>query len=278
MSKVCQRLLVFFIGIPLVLAFVFFDVYDHLLLHALIVLISALAASEFYDMAKDKYKMFPKWYIVISSLILPLSTYILNIFGKSSEITPWIFSFEILIMMAIEVFSEKNFDKTFEKLSSSTLIIFYCGFMITFISRMAGLENSTHYIALFLILVFMCDSSAWFFGILFGKSTRGYVAASPNKSIIGFIGGILGSAVFGLLFSWIFSEIIPFSPWKILLTSLLTSICAIIGDLVESVFKRSLGKKDSGVIIPGRGGVLDSIDSILAAAPVFYTCVHFLYI
>ena len=125
------------------------------------------------------------------------------------------------------------------------------------------------------LFVFICDSLAWFFGVLFGKSTRGYVAASPNKSLVGFIGGISCSIIEGFLFKCIFPEKIPFSYIEIFILGFLTAIASIIGDLIESVFKRSSGVKDSGNIIPGRGGVLDSIDSIVIAVPVFYICQYF---
>ena len=65
------------------------------------------------------------------------------------------------------------------------LIIFYTGFLITFLSRLTSLENSKIVITLFLLNVFICDSLAWFFGILFGKNNRGIIAASPNKSLVG---------------------------------------------------------------------------------------------
>ena len=123
----------------------------------------------------------------------------------------------------------------------------------------------------------MCDSGAWFFGILFGKSTRGFVAASPNKSLVGFIGGISGSIASGCLFKFIFPEVFTISYPRLIILGLITSIAAIVGDLIESVFKRSCNVKDSGNLIPGRGGILDSIDSVLIAAPIFYIGYNFLF-
>ena len=114
-------------------------------------------------------------------------------------------------------------------------------------------------------------------GILFGKSTRGFVAASPNKSLVGFIGGIAGSVASGCLFKYFFSEIITISYPRLIILGIITSLAAIIGDLIESVFKRSCNVKDSGTLIPGRGGVLDSIDSLLIAAPIFYIGYNFLF-
>lgn len=150
--------------------------------------------------------------------------------------------------------------------------------MFSFIIRLTGIEEySNYYIILFLLIVFMCDSLAWFFGILFGKSTRGYVPASPNKSLVGFIGGIFGSIISAVLFKFLFPEVLPGSFLKIILLSGICGVAAIIGDLIESIFKRSCNVKDSGTLIPGRGGVLDSIDSLLATAPIFYTLFHFLY-
>ena len=133
------------------------------------------------------------------------------------------------------------------------------------------------YMALFLVMVFGTDSFAWFFGMLFGKNNRGYIKASPNKSIAGFIGGIFATVIVVFLvtryipvFSKYFSHI---SNLEIISLTVVTSLFAIIGDLIESVIKRAVDVKDSGNIIPGRGGILDSVDSLLLAAPVFYLLV-----
>ena len=142
---------------------------------------------------------------------------------------------------------------------------------------MTLLPDSKYIVSLFLIFVFMCDSFAWFFGILFGKSTRGYVAASPNKSLVGFIGGIIGSIACGFAFKYFFPEVMTVSNLNLFILGFVTSVAAIIGDLIESVFKRSCDVKDSGSLIPGRGGVLDSIDSVVIAAPIFYIGYNFLF-
>ncbi|NLC93997.1 MAG: CDP-archaeol synthase [Treponema sp.] len=149
--------------------------------------------------------------------------------------------------------------------------------MITFITRLTVLDNAVYFVALYFLLVFLCDSAAWFFGILFGKNNRGFIAASPNKSIIGFLGGIVAAIASGILFKYFFPQILEGNYWKIFIVSVITAFGAITGDLIESVFKRFSDVKDSGNIIPGRGGVLDSIDSLLIAAPIFYIGVHFLY-
>ena len=65
--------------------------------------------------------------------------------------------------------------------------------------------------------------------------------------------------------------------FKILFLGFMTATAAIVGDIIESVFKRSTGTKDSGSIIPGRGGVLDSIDSILLAAPIYYILSEYIF-
>jgi len=179
--------------------------------------------------------------------------------------------------MGFECFTAKTFENSVSKIAYSGLTIFYTGFLLTFISRMTLLPDSKFVISLFLLFVFMCDSFAWFFGILFGKSTRGYVAASPNKSIVGFVGGLVCSIGCGLLFKFIFPDVFTLSYRNLAILGFITSLSAIIGDLVESVFKRSCEVKDSGTLIPGRGGILDSIDSIVIAAPIFYIGYNFLF-
>ena len=277
MNKVAKRLLTFFIGLPIIIAIVFCDYLYHLPLQILIGIFAVLGANEFIKMASTKTKLFPNELLLVSTALLPLFCYTFILFGLSLDITPWLFIAISIILLGIECFSAKEFEHSLSKIAYSFLIIFYCGFLMTFISRMTILPDSKFVICLFLIFVFMCDSAAWFFGILFGKSTRGFVAASPNKSLVGFLGGIASSVASGCLFKFIFSDIFTISYPRVIILGIITSIAAIIGDLIESVFKRSCNVKDSGTLIPGRGGVLDSIDSLLIAGPIFYIGYNFLF-
>ena len=277
MNKVVKRLLTFFIGVPLVLVVVFCDYLNHLPLQIILGVFSVLGANEFYDMASKKGALFTKELVLIATALIPFSCYTFILSGLPLDIAPWLYIIISILLMGFESFTAKTFNNSLSKIAYSLLTVFYCGFLITFISRMTILPDSKFVISLFLIFVFMCDSSAWFFGILFGKTTRGFVAASPNKSLVGFLGGIAGSILSGIIFKMIFPDIFTISLIRLSILGFITALAAIIGDLIESVFKRSCEVKDSGNLIPGRGGILDSIDSILIAAPVFYIGYYFLF-
>ena len=278
MNKVIKRLLTFFIGIPIVLGIVFCDYLNHLPLQIVLGIFAVLGANEFYNMAQKKgCVLFTREIVLIVTALLPFSCYIFILSGLSLDITPWLYIAIVIIFMGFECFTAKEFENSLSKIAYSGLTIFYTGFLLTFISRMTLLPDSKFVISLFLIFVFMCDSFAWFFGILFGKSTRGYVAASPNKSLVGFIGGIICSIGCGFLLKFFFPDIITIGNLNLAILGFVTALAALIGDLVESVFKRSCNVKDSGTLIPGRGGILDSIDSIVIAAPVFFIGYNFLF-
>ena len=279
MNKVAKRLLVFFIGIPIVIGLVTLNYYNFIALNIFVVVASALAASEFYNMAKLKFKLFPKTAIIIFTAALPYLAYNFILIDMDFAHLIWILAIEIFIFMGTESLIAKDFENSLSKIAVTTLIIFYCGYMITFITRLTSIkENATVFIYLYFLLVFMCDSGAWFFGILLGKTTRGFFPASPNKSLVGFFGGIITSIATALLFKFLFPQVFYGPFWKIIIVAFFTSLAAIIGDLIESVFKRSCGVKDSGTLIPGRGGILDCADSLLLGAPVYYIAIHFLYL
>jgi len=279
MSKVAKRLLVFFIGVPLVLFLVMCNFMNHLPIQVAICTFCLLGANEFCVMLKNKgYPIFNKAFIMIASFLLPFSSYILILFGKSIELIFWLYLFIIFMIMTFECFSTKTFEKSVQKIAFSSFVIFYVGYLITFINRLTYIDNSLYILALFFILIFMCDSGAWFFGVLFGKGSRGFVACSPNKSLIGFAGGIVTSIASGILFKYLFGDILPGSYFRVVILAFITAFSGIIGDLIESVIKRSLDCKDSGNLIPGRGGILDSIDSLLVGAPIYYICLYFLYL
>ena len=104
-------------------------------------------------------------------------------------------------------------------------------------------------------------------GRLWGKHLLAPIL-SPKKTWEGFIFGLVFTFFIAMLIVYFFKGIKP-SLWQIWLLVLLTSLAAMVGDLFESQLKRLRGLKDSGQLLPGHGGVLDRMDSLLAAAPVF---------
>ncbi len=282
MSKLVQRLLVFFIGVPLVLSMVFLNQYNHLILHAAMIIVTLIAALEMYSMLSVSNSMQPKYFLIPLAVLLPVSGLLCAFFSLPFEYITYVLVLCLLCVLLYEVFfphvkNSEPFSLSNSRISSGFLLLIYSGFLITFVARMTVWENSTAFLCVFLAMVFGCDSFAWLFGMLFGKGNRGFFLVSPNKSIAGFLGGIAGTIGIGISAHYIFPVAFSGSILKIILLGFITSLSAILGDLAESVLKRSANYKDSGHVIPGRGGILDSIDSILFLAPVYFISVKFLY-
>jgi phosphatidate cytidylyltransferase len=115
--------------------------------------------------------------------------------------------------------------------------------------------------------VWASDSLAYYVGKAIGKR-RLYVEVSPNKTVAGALGSLIGGALAGVLLN--LGLIHSMSTQKSLMVGMVIGITTIIGDLVESMFKRDAGVKNSGTLIPGHGGILDKVDGVLFAGPVFY--------
>jgi phosphatidate cytidylyltransferase len=118
-----------------------------------------------------------------------------------------------------------------------------------------------------LFLIAFADSGAYFGGRQWGKRKLA-PAVSPGKTWEGVFSAFAASTLVALAAAWLFGLAGNLWPAFVVL-SLVTVVFSILGDLTESMFKRQAGMKDSGTLLPGHGGVLDRIDSITAAAPVF---------
>ncbi len=118
-----------------------------------------------------------------------------------------------------------------------------------------------------ILLTIIADTAAYFSGKKFGKRKLA-PELSPGKTIEGGLGGLLGVFIWSILGAWYFQ--VPANYWMyFILLSLLTAVISIAGDLFVSMMKRESGFKDSGSILPGHGGILDRLDSLLAALPIF---------
>jgi phosphatidate cytidylyltransferase len=118
-----------------------------------------------------------------------------------------------------------------------------------------------------LILIWITDSSAYFTGSNWGQ-IKFVPLLSPNKTVAGVYGGLAGAIIWGILLAILFGTGIWYKL-SFLALSLLTALASIVGDLYESLLKRERNLKDSGDLLPGHGGILDRIDSLTAAAPIF---------
>ncbi|RZA23605.1 MAG: CDP-archaeol synthase, partial [Lysobacteraceae bacterium] len=123
-----------------------------------------------------------------------------------------------------------------------------------------------------LTIVWAADSGAYFAGRHFGGKLFGgrklAPRISPNKTIEGLLGGIVAGVATGLLFGGIAGLSLAQAP-AFILVAVATVLFSVVGDLFESLMKRHVGVKDSGNLIPGHGGILDRLDGVLAALPIF---------
>ena len=122
-------------------------------------------------------------------------------------------------------------------------------------------------ILLIFVLIWISDTMSYVIGVQFGKNKIS-TKVSPNKTWEGFFGGLLFCLIFSILSFNYIQEIYPF--WKTILLGLLIPIFAIIGDMTQSKLKRKAGVKNSGILIPGHGGVYDRLDSTIGVAPIAF--------
>jgi phosphatidate cytidylyltransferase len=133
------------------------------------------------------------------------------------------------------------------------------------LGRLVELQPSGQSLLLFLlVLIAAADVGAYFGGRRFGRRKLA-PRVSPGKTLEGFVAGLAAAGLTAAAGAWLLG--FPTLPWLVL--CLLVALVSVVGDLSESMFKRRAGVKDSGALLPGHGGILDRLDSLSAAGPVF---------
>jgi phosphatidate cytidylyltransferase len=219
---------------------------------------------EFFKLnSKDK---FPPSFIfpgILFGILLPYFTYFYRAAGGIWEA---LFFITALMTLFVIQFVRKENQNAVTLIALTLFGIFYVGWFFTFLVKIRFLEDG-HKLVVYLLLVTKAgDTGAYLVGSKFGRH-RLIPRISPNKSVEGAIGGF----VFSLFFAAISHFYLRWMSFGVILAGgALIGIFAQIGDLAESLIKRDYKVKDSSPFLPGLGGILDVIDSVLFTAPIFY--------
>lgn len=232
-----------------------------------VLLLTFLGLTEFYRMALPE----GKWERLVASLAgaaLPLAL----LFPDRSRL---LFALTILVLLSCLHFLFRIRDI---RQSAGEAALFLMGFLyvpllLGHLMLLRGLPYGIQWIFLVIVIVMAGDTGAYYVGRSLGRRKL-YPIVSPNKSVEGAVGGLAGSVTGALIAKFTFFP--ELTVLDAVVTALLLGVLGQLGDLFESLLKRSFGVKDSGAIIPGHGGILDRLDSILFAAPAaFYYAVFF---
>lgn len=219
---------------------------------------------EFFSL--DSKKAFPRGFILLGICAGVLLPYITYCYRPTGGIWEALFFIIALISLFIMQFTRKENQNSVTLIALTLFGVFYVGWFFTFLVKIRFLEDGHKLVAYLLLVTKTGDMGAYLVGSNFGRHAL-IPRISPNKSVEGAIGGFLVSLVFAMI-GWSFLRWMPF---KVIFTSgILIGIFAQLGDLAESLVKRDYQVKDSSPFLPGLGGTLDVIDSILFTAPIFY--------
>lgn len=209
-------------------------------------------------------------------LLIPLQYYLIYIewYAMFTILIP-VYAFLLMPCISVLAQDTEHFLERTAKIQWGVMIAIYCishapALLLLKISNDDG--HNTLLLFYFLLIVQLSDVLQYVFGNLFGK-TKVAPVVSPNKTLEGLIGGGLSAVCVGAMLWWI----TPFTPLQSAGMAAVIVIMGFLGGLVMSAIKRSLGAKDWGNMIEGHGGMLDRMDSVSFAAPIFFHLVRYFF-
>lgn len=258
MSNLTKRILMAFVGIPLILGSAYLGGVYFLIFS---IIVSSLALWEFCSMFEKK------GFAPLKYLGLIISVGMIIISESDSNFFESIFLAAAILISSVEIFRK-------EKTPINSVILIFGIVYIVFPFIMLNILNillAGNIVICIFILIWTCDTAAYFGGRFLGKSQLS--AISPKKTWEGAVSGFIFTIIISLIIHFIFPERLRLTDAIAL--GLIVGILAQVGDLFESLLKRYCGVKDSSDIIPGHGGILDRFDSLLFVTPVIF--VYFIF-
>jgi phosphatidate cytidylyltransferase len=260
-------------GIPLLVAIIWFG--EPWLFTTFVAIWGLLAVIEFFRLV-SRLKISPiyifgiLWTLFFIVMRNPLLPNLIEPYFDFSLVAPVLFNAGIIISLSVLLARKEKFN-AFPAWAWTFAGILYVGWLLGYIVALRGIEDGRNWVFYALFCTFGSDTAAFFIGRAIGRHKLA-PSISPGKTWEGAIGGLLGAV--GVSFLFLLPTPVTLTSqlnwWQAIILGLLVSIFGQVGDLVESLLKRNTGAKDSGTLIPGHGGILDRMDSIVFAVVVVY--------
>ena len=243
------------------------------------VLLAGAGLAEFYGLVGKRDLVSFKYCGIFGGVLLMVGTFYnltgkLGISNSPARVNDFETSFLILFVLGLCVRQFVSRSNTSGILAISTTLfgLMYVPWLLNFIQKINFFPNvdGHFYLLYFVLITKFSDTGAYAVGSLIGKHKM-IPRISPGKTWEGFGGAIVVSTIASLVFVHFAHEKMPAMNWvHAIILGVILSSTAVVGDLIESLFKREAGVKDSGRFFPGIGGVLDLLDSLLFNAPIMY--------
>jgi phosphatidate cytidylyltransferase len=251
------------------------------------IFLSTAGLAEFYELVEKRGLVCFKWCGLLGGMLLMAGTF-LQLTGQISSFTtgyvgvydsparPNDFETGFLILfvlgLCVRQFVSRGNTAGILAISTTLFGLMYVPWLLNFIQKINFFPrvDGRFYVLYFILVTKFSDTGAYLVGSLIGRHKM-IPRISPGKTWEGFGGAIFLSTAASLVFVHFFgSQMAGMNRWHAVVLGILLSSTAVVGDLIESLFKREAGVKDSGRFFPGIGGILDLLDSLLFNAPIMY--------
>jgi phosphatidate cytidylyltransferase len=245
----------------------------------IMLVLTGFGLAEFYELAAKRTLVCFKGWGVAAGVLLILFTFLhftgsLGISGTPSRVNDFEASFLIVFVLGLCVLQlySKAVHCGFTAIATTLFGLMYVAWLLNFIQKIhyfPGVEGP-YYVLYFILVTKLSDTGAYVVGSLIGKHKM-IPRISPGKTWEGFVGALVISAAASLVYAHLArAHLSGMTALHALVLGVALGAAAVVGDLIESLFKREAGVKDSGRYFPGIGGILDLVDSLLFNAPLMY--------
>ena len=271
LGNLAKRIIVAVIGGPAIIACVWFGGWYY---WGLITLIAMLGGYEFIKFTEQKGMRPGRVPVLVFFPILFLTIYLNNQHFLLEMLAAY------TVVLVLRELAQKDNNSIFN-IAAALMSTVYIGVLYGFLLELRQLPSDfgladkfgANLVLLVLLATWLCDTMAYLFGKNFGRHKLA-PNVSPNKTVEGAVGGVIGAVATAFLCHYFFDTSLDSA--QIVIVGLLIGIFGQLSDLVESLFKRDAGVKDSSSILPGHGGVLDRFDSELLSVPLIYMYLKYL--